>query len=151
MAAFLKRGKEMGTEEIDVNTGTQGGLDLDTEMLQKDENMSTSLCDRFGIHMYSEEFIEKEKAYQTEQKEKNDQIFTNVWNNKKQEKSEQAFQSVMHAQTAEVIKAEYTGPGEAEGTYAGVMYGLLGAVLAGAVLFGIEKYRRKRHEDHHNI
>ena len=57
----------------------------------------------------------------------------------------------MHAQTAEVIKAEYTGPGEAEGTYAGVMYGLLGAVLAGAVLFGIEKYRRKRHEDHHNI
>ena len=54
----------MGTEENSANTGTQGGLELDTETLQKEENISTSLCDRFGIHMYSEEFIEKEKIYQ---------------------------------------------------------------------------------------
>lgn len=150
MAAFLKRIKETGAEEMNAGTGMQGGLDLDTGTLQKDENISTSLCDRFGIHMYSEEFIEKEKTYQKEQKEKNDQIFSNVWGNQKQEKSEHAFQTVMYAQTAEVIKADYTGPKE-EGTYAGVMYGLLGAALAGAVLFGIEKFRRKRHENHHNI
>ena len=136
---------------MDVSTGAQGGLDLDTGTLQKDENISTSLCDRFGIHMYSEDFIEKEKTYQKEQKEKSDRIFTNVWSNQKQEKNEQAFQAVMYARTAEVIKADYAGPKEAEGTYAGVMYGFLGAALAGAVLFGIEKYRRKKHEDHHNI
>ena len=141
----------MGTEENSANTGTQGGLELDTETLQKEEDISTSLCGRFGIHMYSEEFIEKEKIYQEKQKEKNDQIFTDVWNNQEQEKSEHAFQTVMHAQTAEVIKADYQGTQETEGAYAGVLYGLLGAALAGAVLFGIEKYRRKRHEDHHNI
>ena len=34
------------------NTQSQPGLNLDTEILQKNENISTSLCDRFGIHMY---------------------------------------------------------------------------------------------------
>lgn len=48
------------------NTQSQPGLNLDTEILQKNENISTSLCDRFGIHMYTSEFMEQEKAYQEE-------------------------------------------------------------------------------------
>ena len=53
---------------------SQNGLKLDTDVLEKDENMSTSLCDRFGIHMYTQEFLEKEQAYKEKQKEKNDDL-----------------------------------------------------------------------------
>lgn len=31
-----------------------------------------------------------------------------------------------------------------------IAYGLSGAILAGVVLFFIERYRRKRNENHHN-
>ena len=89
------------------NTQSQPGLNLDTEILQKNENISTSLCDRFGIHMYTSEFMEQEKAYQEEQEEKNNEIFLNVLNNPEKEITETAFQRVMQADTTAVIKTEY--------------------------------------------
>ena len=49
------------------NMQSQPGLNLDTEILQKKENISTSLCDRFGIHMYTLEFMGHEKRYQGKQ------------------------------------------------------------------------------------
>ena len=74
MAAFLKR-RTGRTNGRTANTQSHPGLNLDTEILQKNENISTSLCDRFGIHMYTSEFMEQEKAYQEEQEEKNNEIF----------------------------------------------------------------------------
>ena len=51
------------------NMQSQPGLN-DTEILQKNENISTSLCDRFGIHMYTLEFMEHEKRYQEKHSKK---------------------------------------------------------------------------------
>lgn len=140
----------MGTEDIKKTTESQGGLKLDTEILQKDENISTSLCDRFGIHMYTQEFLEKEKIYQDKQKQKNKEIFLNVLHNQKVESNEDAFQTVMKADTTEVVKAEYNGNQGAINQYTNIAYGLSGALLAGVVLFFIERYRRKRNENHDN-
>ena len=89
------------------NMQSQPGLNLDTEILQKNENISTSLCDRFGIHMYTLEFMEHEKRYQEKQQEKEDEIFSNVLNNPEKEMTDTAFKRVIQAETTAVIKAEY--------------------------------------------
>ena len=117
--------------EEQENTQSQPGLNLDTEVLQKNENISTSLCDRFGIHMYTSEFL-------------------NVLNNPEKEITETAFQRVMQADTTAVIKTEYNENNETNNQYMNIAYGVFGAMLAGIVLFFIEKYRRKRNENHHN-
>ncbi len=129
---------------------SQNGLKLDTDVLEKDENMSTSLCDRFGIHMYTQEFLEKEQAYKEKQKEKNNEIFSNVLHNEKKDSAEQAFQTVIQANTTEVIKAEYRENQGTAGQYANFAYGVTGALMAGVVLFFIERYRKKRNENYHN-
>lgn len=139
----------MQTSE-EENVQAQSGLNLDTEILQKNENVSTSLCDRFGIHMYTSEFMEQEKAYQQGQQEKNNEIFSNVLNNPERNITETAFQRVIQADTTAIIKAEYNENIQNNSQYMNIAYGLSGAILAGVVLFFIERYRRKRNENHHN-
>lgn len=139
----------MQTSE-EENVQDQSGLNLDTEILQKNENVSTSLCDRFGIHMYTSEFMEQEKAYQQGQQEKNNEIFSNVLNNPERNITETAFQRVIQADTTAIIKAEYNENIQNNSQYMNIAYGLSGAILAGVVLFFIERYRRKRNENHHN-
>lgn len=139
----------MQTSE-EENVQAQSGLNLDTEILQKNENVSTSLCDRFGIHMYTSEFMEQEKAYQQGQQEKNNEIFSNVLNNPERNITETAFQRVIQADTTAIIKAEYNENIQNTSQYMNIAYGLSGAILAGVVLFFIERYRRKRNENHHN-
>lgn len=139
----------MQTSE-EENVQAQSGLNLDTEILQKNENVSTSLCDRFGIHMYTSEFMEQEKAYQQGQQEKNNEIFSNVLNNPERNITETAFQRVIQADTTAIIKAEYNENIQNTSQYMNIAYGLSGAILAGVVLFFIERYRRKRNENNHN-
>lgn len=139
----------MQTSE-EENVQAQSGLNLDTEILQKNENVSTSLCDRFGIHMYTSEFMEQEKAYQQGQQEKNNEIFSNVLNNPERNITETAFRRVIQADTTAIIKAEYNENIQNTSQYMNIAYGLSGAILAGVVLFFIERYRRKRNENNHN-
>lgn len=96
------------------------------------------------------ESFKKEKAYQEEQEKKNNEIFLNVLNNPEKEITETAFQRVMQADTTAVIKTEYNENNETNNQYMNIAYGIFGAILAGIVLFFIEKYRRKRNENHHN-
>lgn len=132
------------------NMQFQPGLNLDTEILQKNENISTSLCDRFGIHMYTLEFMEHEKRYQEKQQEKENEIFSNVLNNPEKEMTDTAFKRVIQAETTAVIKAEYNENKATSNPYINIAYGILGAILAGTVLFLIERYRRKRNENYRN-
>lgn len=77
-------------------------------------------------------------------------LFLNVLNNPEKEITETAFQRVMQADTTAVIKTEYNENNETNNQYMNIAYGIFGAILAGVVLFFIEKYRRKRNENHHN-
>lgn len=149
MAAFLK-----GREENAY--GRTGKYAVPTRVkfryrnIAKKENISTSLCDRFGIHMYTLEFMEHEKRYQEKQQEKEDEIFSNVLNNPEKEMTDTAFKRVIQAETTAVIKAEYNENKATSNPYINIAYGILGAILAGTVLFLIERYRRKRNENYHN-
>lgn len=150
MAAFSEKEEKKVPISDEENMSSQSGLHLDTEILQKNDNVSTSLCDRFGIHMYTSEFIELEKIHQKEKQEKNNEIFSNVLNRSKSNSMETAFQRVIQADTTAIIKAEYNENTQSNSQYTNVAYGLTGALLAGAVLFFIERHRRKRNENHHN-
>nr|WP_294494290.1 hypothetical protein [uncultured Mediterraneibacter sp.] len=122
-------------------------LQLNTEVLQEEGNVSTSLCDRFGIHMYSPEFLEKESQYKEEQNQEKTDIFYAVMHNSKNEKTEESFQRVIRAEKVEVIKADYMYNDQNSPVWIPAAYGLLGAFLAGVILFFIDRVRRKRHED----
>lgn len=122
-------------------------LQLNPEVLQRDDSVSTSLCDRFGIYMYSEEFLEKEKNYNHQQKENDEKVFQEVLYNTKNSKNEEAFQQVIRAERTEVIKADYGGRQDGNSVWLPTAYGLLGALLAGTVLFFIEKKRRRHREN----
>ena len=106
------------------NMQSQPGLNLDTEILQK--------------------------RYQEKQQEKEDEIFSNVLNNPEKEMTDTAFKRVIQAETTAVIKAEYNENKATSNPYINIAYGILGAILAGTVLFLIERYRRKRNENYHN-
>lgn len=126
------------------------GLELDLDVLEKEDRVSTSLCDRFGIHMYTEEFLKKEGQYQQERKEEKEKIFQDVLHNQENLETEEAFQQVMQAESVEVIKSDYDLGQEQDTLLMPACYGLLGAILAGAFLFFIERKRRRQHENHHN-
>lgn len=140
----------MDTQENAEQTQEQAEeyrLELDTEVLQKEDHVSTSLCDRFGIHMYSEEFLQKEQAYKQQKKETEEEIFEKVLNNERNSEAEETFQRVIQAEGTAVIKAEYKGTQEKDSLWLSAFYVLAGALIAGIVLFFIDKKRRKDHED----
>lgn len=122
-------------------------LSLDASVLQKNDDVSTSLCDRFGIHMYSSEFLENEARYKEEQDQEETKIFHAVMHNSKNEKTEESFQQVIQAEGVEVIKSNSARNVQEEAGWFSVAYILLGAIVAGTVLFLIDKMRRKRRED----
>ena len=94
--------------------------------------------------------MEHEKRYQEKQQEKENEIFSNVLNNPEKEMTDTAFKRVIQAETTAVIKAEYNENKATSNPYINIAYGILGAILAGTVLFLIERYRRKRNENYHN-
>ena len=135
------------TDEMQGTEDQSHDLSDDTSVLQKNDDVSTSLCDRFGIHMYSSEFLEQETHYKERQDQENTKIFHAVMHNSKNEKTEESFQQVIQAEGMEVIKANYARNVQGEAGWLPAAYILLGALVAGTVLFLIEKMRRKRRED----
>ena len=136
------------TDEMQATEDQSHDLSLDASVLQKNDDVSTSLCDRFGIHMYSSEFLEQEALYKEEQDQEKTKIFHAVMHNSKNEKTEESFQQVIQAEGVEVIKSNSARNEQEEAGWFSAAYILLGAIVAGTVLFLIDKMRRKRREDH---
>lgn len=118
-------------------------IKLDGIGIQKDA--TTSLCDRFGVYIYSPDFLAKEVAYKKKQNEQNDLILEAVFENKGQAGTEEMFLQVMNANAGTVLKTEYEAENdETAGQFSMYAYGLTGILIAGALLFMIEKWRRKK-------
>ncbi|MGI6050898.1 MAG: hypothetical protein ACOYA9_00260 [Bilifractor sp.] len=124
-------------------------LTLDTNILERNDNVSTSLCDRFGVHMFSDEFISEVTSYDEKQKDEQDRILHDVLTNPETGKTEEAFQQVMQADTVTVVKAD-AGTEVSQNEISPIAYSLLGALIAGTVLFIIQKRQRKRHHENHD-
>ena len=128
-------------------------LELQTDILGNQTPITTSLCDRFGIHMYSEEFLKKEQAYKEKQATEWSNNLSCVLENERKDEMESVFQTVISTQSETVLKSDYgVENNEKTNTVFMSFYILLGIVIAGVVLFYIEKRRkgRKKREDYYN-
>lgn len=123
---------------------TDTNLEIRTDVLEKQPETTTSLCDRFGINMYSQDFLEKEEVYNQEQEKRQNDILCRVMSNEKTDTNEESFQTVLNAQTEAVLKKDYAGEQKDTSAAISYLYLLLGIVLAGAVLYYIEQKRRSR-------
>ena len=129
--------------------GEELDLKID-EMMQntgKEESVTTSLCDRFGIHMYSDEFLENEVEYKKQQNVQRNQILRAVFHNRKQNTTSQYFQSVMDSSAETIVKKDYTEQ-NATNHYGMIAYLALGMVIAG--IFYYFMGRRKKNENHNH-
>lgn len=119
-------------------------LTIQTDVIEKQQEVTTSLCDRFGINMYSQEFLNQEKIYNEQLQQSQNEMLQQVMTNTKADTSEAAFQTVLHAETQEVLKKDYTDNQKDSSAAMSYLFLLLGVVLAGVVLFYIEQKRRSK-------
>lgn len=126
-------------EELDLK------IDEMTQNTGKEESVTTSLCDRFGIHMYSDEFLENEVEYKKQQNVQKNQILQAVFHNRKQNTTSQYFQSVMDSSAETIVKKDYTEQ-NATNHYGMIAYLALGMVMAG--IFYYFMGQRKKNENH---
>lgn len=141
--------EQIQNNEQESNNETDETLQSDNEELKieidnigKQKDTTTSLCDRFGVYIYSEDFIKKEKVYQESQIKQKEEILKAVFENTGEPLTEDAFSKVMQVETMAVLKTEYEADNEAAGPFAMCAYVLAGILFAGTVLFLLEKQRR---------
>lgn len=134
-------------DTIDYEMTNEGDSQLDIEVNSygNSKDTTTSLCDRFGIYIYSDEFLEKEEAYKKYREEQDEDIISSVFSNQKRPETEDAFYTVMNAETGTVLKTEYeTESNKAASPFSMYAYVLMGILIAGVLLFFIDRQRRKR-------
>ena len=131
----------------DNSVSDDAELDIQVTDLNWQGKQTTSLCDRFGLHMFTEAFKQgEEKVIQEEQAEK-ELIFTEVLNHSEPESmNDQVFTSVMSAEVEVVIKEDYAQTDSGGIGVSDILYMILGIVIAGIVIWFIN--RRKKNENH---
>lgn len=129
-------------EQQGIQGQTDGGseLQIQVETISEQKEVSSSLCDRFGIHMFTDKFIETESKLAEAEDTKKQTILDNVMTNTEEYTLLDDLQTVMKAKTETIIKKDYENKQGPESITALVAYGIVGAVLAGCVLFYIEKF-----------
>ncbi len=131
----------------DNSVSDNAELDIQVTDLNWQGKQTTSLCDRFGLHMFTESFKQgEEKVIQEEQAEK-ELIFTEVLNHSEPESvNDRVFTSVMSAEVEVVIKEDYAQTDSGGIGVLDILYMILGIVIAGIVIWFIN--RRKKNENH---
>lgn len=131
----------------DNSVSDDAELDIQVTDLNWQGKQTTSLCDRFGLHMFTEAFAQGEaKVAQEEQAEK-ELIFTEVLNHSEPESvNDRVFTSVMGAEIEVVIKEDYAQTDSGGIGVLDILYMILGIVIAGIVIWFIN--RRKKNENH---
>lgn len=128
--------------DIDPDTA----LDLRVEDLNWQEKQSTSLCDRFQIHMFDEKFEQTEQEVTKREQESRTAIFEDVLSGEEMGnyENEQAFETVMETEMETVIKADYRTAGVNHFDILPFMYLFGGIAVAGIILWLIGRRRKKR-------
>lgn len=138
--------EESSQTERAVQEQIDGGseLQIQVETISEQKEVSSSLCDRFGIHMFTEEFIEAEGKLAASESSEKQAILENVMMNMEDYTLLDDLQTVMKAKTETIIKKDYENEKGTESFTILAAYGIVGAVLAGCVLFYIDKFRKGR-------
>lgn len=120
-------------------------LDLRVEDLNWQEKQSTSLCDRFQIHMFGKEFEQTEQEVIKREQESRAAIFEDVLSgvgNGNYEK-EQIFETVIGTEMDTVIKTDYKTAKASRSDILPVIY-LFGGIAVAGIALWLMGYRRKR-------
>ncbi len=120
-------------------------LNLRTDDLNWKGKQSSSLCDRFQIHMFTEEFEQAEQDVARLEQENNANVFENIMLQEVNDNSEteQIFETVMNAETETIIKADYVLNNK-NGFDVSVFYIFGGIAIAGLVLWFVERRRKRK-------
>lgn len=136
---------------FDTNSVSQNDIDPDealnirVEDLNWREKQSTSLCDRFQIHIFNKEFEQAEQKVIEKEQEDRAAIFEDVLSGKEDDdhENEQIFKIIMETEMETVIKADYKTDVNSHFEFISFIYLFGGIAVAGVVLWAIG-YRRKR-------
>lgn len=130
--------------ENDVNP--EAVLELRVDDLNWQGKQVTSLCDRFQIHMFTEEFEEaQERVLQMEKKEEN-RLFCNVMYQEEvqNQEIEEIFDRVMAKNTETIIKTDYSKEDASHFDFGAFIYLFAGIVVTGTILWLLRQRRKKK-------
>lgn len=140
MGEIMREGK---TEDAQENLAdTRNDIEIDTAILKQQEKTTTSLCDRYRVHIFREEAELLEENYDQEQELRREEILADVLTGKPGTDREKILKTVMEADTSVMVKKDYESSMGSESSLSMYTYVFAGVVLAGAVLFYIEKRRK---------
>ena len=127
--------------DIDPDTA----LDLRVEDLNWQEKQSTSLCDRFQIHMFDKRFEQAEQEVAKREQENRTAVFEDVLSGEENGnyENEQIFETLMGAEMETVIKADYK---VSEANYFDLwpfIY-IFGGIAAAGIIYRLIGHSRKK-------
>lgn len=117
-------------------------IKIDMDVLQQQEKTTTSLCDRYGVHVFNEKAVLLEEKALQQKEEQREKILADVINREKNSDRGEILKRIMEAETSEVIKKEYGLETQKNHDISVYVFGLAGMLLAGIILFYIEKWRK---------
>lgn len=128
----------------DINTDAV--LNLRTDDLNWKGKQSSSLCDRFQIHMFTEEFEQAEQDVRQLEQEDKAIVFESIMFQELSDsnETEKIFEMVMSAETETIIKADYVTESK-NGFDSSVFFFIFsGIAIAGLVLWFVERRRKRK-------
>lgn len=135
------------TDSVSQNDiAPDAALDLRVEDLNWQGKQSTSLCDRFQIHMFNEEFEQAEQEVAKREQESRTAVFEDVLSGEEAAnyENELVFETVMGTEMETVIKSDYRTAGTHRFDFLPFMYILGGIAVAGIILWLIGHRRKKK-------
>lgn len=119
-------------------------IQIDMDILQQQEKTATSLCDKYGVHVFNEKAAEVDEKTRQERKEQWQELLSGAVSGKENSDREEILRRVLSAQTEAVVKKEYETQATKNQNLSMFAFGLSGVLMAGVFLFYIEKRRKKR-------
>ena len=142
--------EDTGAQEVQKQLESGSQLEIPVETISEQKEVSSSLCDRFGIHMFTETFIDIEERLTQTGKSERQTTLKDVMTKTEEYTLLDNLQVVMKAEGETIIKKEYENKQDTESMAVLAFYGIAGAVLAGFILYYIEKIRKGRKKIENN-
>ncbi len=122
-----------------------GELELQWDIVENQEDISSSLEEIYGYEVFSEKFYNETKSIKAEQELEEENNFNSVMYGEAKDETEAAFQRVMSAEVQTMVKNEYkeieTGT---MNNFFAAGFLVIGMVVAGSVFFIIDRWKKGR-------
>ena len=118
-------------------------MELDTSILEQQQNTTTTMSDLYGYSVFSPDFIKKLEVEQAREEQELEHYLNVVFTKKPEDETNQVFERVMATNASLIVKDDLVqesikGP---NGIWT-ASFAIVGALLAGAIWLGIEKVRK---------